>query len=58
MCGGAAQENLEAIETLEASGIELDEVAWEEVMKHNTVDDMWVSIVSASAASQSIWSST
>jgi hypothetical protein len=44
--GVVSQENLEAIETLEASGVELDEISWEEVMKHNTLGDMWVSIVS------------
>eukprot|EP01044_Picomonas_judraskeda_P026727 COSAG03_NODE_8229_length_823_cov_1.488950_3_plen_113_part_01 len=52
MLGGVAesanavsQENLEAIDALEASGLELDEISWEEVMQHNKVDDMWVSIV-------------
>jgi hypothetical protein len=44
------EENLEAIEALEGSGLELEEISWEELMKHNTVGDMWVSIVSVRPA--------
>ena len=38
-----------AVDTLEGAGIDLPEISWDELMTHNKVDDIWVSIVSSRA---------